>query len=105
MKRLRPVERDSGHHGAGTACPSYEVWAWAGFLVVAALIYVGFAAFNGASKQWTWTELGGVAGYGLIALHPGFVPSWYPPLCLGFDVYVGVVLVVRFRGLAVAARA
>ena len=27
--------------------------------------------------------------------HPGFVPGWYPPLCLGFDVYVRVVLVVR----------
>ena len=105
--------------------PRYEVWAWAGFLVVAALIYVGFAAFNGASAKWTWTELGGVAGYGLIAWmgaarfpqlvgvgwllhvlwdvvlhpggHPGFVPSWYPPLCLGFDVFVGVALVVRFR--------
>ena len=32
--------------------------------------------------------------------HPGFVPSWYPPLCLGFDVHVGVVLVVRFRRVA-----
>ena len=31
--------------------------------------------------------------------HPGFVPSWYPPLCLGFDVVVGGVLVGRFRGL------
>jgi len=105
--------------------PRYEVWAWAGFLVVAALIYVGFAVFNGASAKWTWTELGGVAGYGLVAWtgaarfpqlvgvgwllhvlwdvvlhpggHPGFVPSWYPPLCLGFDVVVGVALVVRFR--------
>ena len=105
--------------------PSYEVWAWAAFLVVAALIYVGFAAFNGASMAWTLTEVGGLAGYGLVAWigaarfpplvgvgwllhvlwdvvlhpggHPGFVPSWYPPLCLGFDVYVGVVLVARFR--------
>ena len=111
--------------------PSYEVWAWAAFLVVAALVYVGFAAFNGASTEWTWTELGGVAGYGLVAWigaarfpplvgvgwllhvlwdvvlhpggHPGFVPSWYPPLCLGFDVYVGVVLVGRFRGTSAAA--
>ena len=45
----------------------YEVWAWAALLVVAALIYVGFAVFNGASAEWTWTELGGLAGYGLVA--------------------------------------
>jgi hypothetical protein len=32
-----------------------------------------------------------------VALHPGFVPSWYPPLCLGFDVAVGGVLIARFR--------
>ncbi len=105
--------------------PRYEVWAWAAFLVVAALIYVGFALFNGAPMRWTLIELSGVAGYGLVAWvgaarvpqlvgvgwllhvlwdvvlhpggHPGFVPSWYPPLCLGFDVYVGVALLARFR--------
>ena len=110
--------------------PRYEVWAWAAYLVGAALIYVGFAVFNGASAEWTWTELGGLAAYGLVAWigaarfaslvgvgwllhvlwdvalhpggHPGFVPSWYPPLCLGFDVYVGVVLVARFRRLGPA---
>ena len=47
--------------------PSYEVWAWAAYLVGAALIYVGFAVFNGASAEWTWTELGGLAGDGLAA--------------------------------------
>lgn len=111
--------------------PSYEAWAWAAFLLVAALIYVGFAVFNGASTAWTLTELGGVLGYGLVAWigaarfpplvgvgwllhvlwdvilhpggHPGFVPSWYPPLCLGFDVYVGVALLARFRVTDAAA--
>ena len=111
--------------------PSYEVWAWAAFWVVEALIYVGFAVFNDASMEWTLTELGGVAGYGLVAWigaarfpplvgvgwllhvlwdvvlhpggHPGFVPSWYPPLCLGFDVFVGVALVARFRVTSAAA--
>ncbi len=24
---------------------------------------------------------------------PGFVPSWYPGVCLGFDAWVGVALV------------
>ena len=47
--------------------PSYEVWAWAAFLGVAALISVGFAVFNGAFREWTWTELGRLAGYGLVA--------------------------------------
>ena len=28
---------------------------------------VVFAVFNGASSEWTWTELGGLAGYGLVA--------------------------------------
>jgi len=105
--------------------PSYEVWAWGSFLMAAALIYVGFAMFNGASMDWMLIELGGLAGYGLVAWigatrfpplvgvgwllhvlwdialhpggHPGFVPSWYPPLCLGFDVSVGIALILRFR--------
>jgi hypothetical protein len=105
--------------------PSYEVLSWAIFLVVAALIYVGFALFNGASAKWTAAELAGVAGYGTIAwvgasrwpplvgvgwlvhvlwdqvLHPGgspgYVPSWYPSLCIGFDVYVGLALISPFR--------
>ena len=105
--------------------PNNEVRIWAIALVIAALIYVGFAAFNGASSDWVMIELGGVAGYGVIAWlgatrwpplvgvgwllhmlwdivlhpggHPGFVPSWYPPLCLGFDVLVGVALLIRFR--------
>jgi hypothetical protein len=105
--------------------PNNEVRVWAIALVVAALIYVGFAAFNGASSDWVLIELGGVVGYGVVAWlgatrwpllvgagwllhmlwdivlhpggHPGFVPSWYPPLCLGFDVLVGVALLFRFR--------
>jgi hypothetical protein len=105
--------------------PKYEVQSWALFLVGAAVIYVGFAVFNGASARWTSVELAGVAAYGLVAwvgasrwpvlvgvgwllhmlwdqvLHPGgspgFVPSWYPALCLGFDVCVGAALIARFR--------
>jgi hypothetical protein len=28
---------------------------------------------------------------------PGYVPTWYPDLCLGFDVFVGIALIYRFR--------
>ena len=95
----------------------FEARAWALFLVVAALIYVGFAWGLGASERWLRVELMGVAAYGALALfgvlrapkwvgfgwllhalwdlvvhpggHPGYVPSWYPATCLGFDVVVG----------------
>lgn len=101
-----------------------EQRAWAIYLVVAALIYIGFSLFGGAEPRWVMIESGGVLLYGglavagalraprLIALgwlahslwdlvihpngHPGFVPSWYPPVCLGFDVVVGVWLLKRF---------
>jgi hypothetical protein len=91
-------------------------------LLSAALIYVGFAAANGASREWVAIELAGLAAFGLVAfaggsrwpvrigigwlahsqgLHPGgspgYVPVWYPPMCLGFDVYVGIALILRFR--------
>jgi len=105
--------------------PDYEVRSWAVFLGSAALIYLGFALFNGASNRWLAIELVGLAVYGLIAwngvvrfsplvglgwllhvlwdhlLHPrgapGYVPEWYPALCVGFDVYVGIALIYRFR--------
>jgi hypothetical protein len=103
----------------------YEVRSWAIFLLSAAIIYVGFALFNGASNRWLAIELVGLAIYGLVAwngvvrfaplvgvgwllhtlwdqlLHPGgapgYVPEWYPALCLGFDLFVGVALIYRFR--------
>ena len=105
--------------------PDYEVKSWALFLLSAAVIYVGFALFNGASSRWLAIELVGLAIYGLVAwngvvrfaplvgvgwllhmawdqgLHPGgapgYVPDWYPALCLGFDVFVGMALIYRFR--------
>jgi metal-dependent hydrolase (beta-lactamase superfamily II) len=105
---------------------NYEGRAWALFLLLAALIYVGFAAFNGADARWTKVEVGGLVGFGLVAaigwhwavlvgvgwlahaswdvfVHPGglpgYVPFWYPPLCLGFDVFVGSFLITRFTAL------
>ena len=92
--------------------PNYEAQVWALCLAGAALVYVGFALFNGAPGRWIGIELAGLAAYGLIAviaankwplligpgwlahgfwdqlLHaggqPAFVPEWYVPLCLGF---------------------
>lgn len=81
-------------------------------LVVAAIIYVGFALVGGAS-DWIETEIGGALVFSAVvvlgvrrfpsllaagwALHVGwdvflhidtgadFVPGWYPQLCVGFD--------------------
>ncbi len=108
-----------------TSYPQYEAQVWALFLVVVALIYVGFAFFNGAAPEWIGIEFAGLAAYSLIAFigaqkwpllvgpgwlahalwdqmlhaggHPGFVPAWYVPLCLGFDVVVGVTLMATLR--------
>jgi hypothetical protein len=96
-------------------------------LVVAALIYVGFAVVGKASAFWILLELGGVFFYsGLawlgykksswwlaigwtfhvlwdVALHQfasgsGFTPAWYPPVCIGFDLVVAfAVLVITVR--------
>ena len=93
-------------------------------LVVAALIYVGFALFND-SVTWVLIELAGVAicvvfawlglkrsGWALAlgwALHPlwdaglhhstEFVPHWYVAACIGFDLLVaGYVAFREFNG-------
>jgi len=34
---------------------------------------------------------------------PGYVPTWYPPLCIGFDAYIGAALILRLRGRGRAA--
>jgi hypothetical protein len=86
-------------------------------LVIAAIIYVGFALIGGADPRWTALELAGLVPYTLLAwlgwrcsawwlaagwlAHvawdvgghlvggtPAFVPAWYPAVCLGFDIYV-----------------
>ena len=84
-------------------------------LVLVGLISVGFAAAAGAS-DWISTEIGGALVFGALAvgggrryppllalgwalhvgwdvlLHVGpgteFVPPWYVPLCVGFDLVV-----------------
>mmetsp|Transcript_6066 Transcript_6066/g.18286 ORF Transcript_6066/g.18286 Transcript_6066/m.18286 type:complete len:139 (-) Transcript_6066:121-537(-) len=105
-----------GRHGDCPAARHAERQLWAVYLVVAALVYVGFAALREAS--WLPVEVGGVAAYGLAALlgarrqprllvlgwslHPvwdivihanaPFVPDWYRWACLSFDLVAAVWL-------------
>jgi hypothetical protein len=95
---------------------------YAAGLIVAALVYVGFAAAGHAPAAWLGYELLGVAVFGAVAwagtrdarvlaagwaLHtvwdlvphlgrrPGatYTPQWYPWLCVSFDLLVaGAVL-------------
>ncbi len=101
--------------------------AVAGGLLVAALIYVGFAVVGGAGSAWIGIEVAGVFFYGVFAwlglkyspywlaagwalhiiwdvwlhqTHAGhlYTPDWYPPLCLGFDLAVAAILVAIMAG-------
>jgi len=93
-------------------------------LVVAALIYVGFAGVWGTRGDLL-AELPGVLIFGIVAalgrwhspwwlavgwaahvgwdvvLHPldtaGHAPAWYPPVCIGFDLLVAAYLASRIR--------
>ena len=93
-------------------------------LIVAALIYQGFA-LNAADARWLGYEAAGVLAYGALALlglryspwliaagwalhvlwdvllHSAeatpFVPAWYPGICIGFDLAVAVYLAYRLR--------
>jgi hypothetical protein len=100
-----------------------EVRVYAVGLVVAAIVYLGFA-LNGSGLGWLFVELLGVAIFAVSAslgvkvspfflglgwaLHAawdgwmhaiagaGFVPNWYPPVCLGFDlVLAGYIFAIR----------
>ncbi|MBD2569088.1 DUF6010 family protein [Anabaena lutea] len=86
-------------------------------LVVAAIIYIGFAIGGGANQLWIVIEVAGVGVYGLLAVlglrysnwwlmlgwmaHPlwdiglhlvnqgaVFTPAWYPIACISFDLLV-----------------
>ena len=89
---------------------------WENGLIIAAIIYVVFAIIG---RNWTWLpyEIMGVGIYGVAVLlsrkfspvwlgigwvlhvlwdlllhpngHSGYVPDWYPGVCLGFDLMIG----------------
>ena len=101
----------------------------AGSLIIAALIYIGFATFGvfigEAAASWILVEIGGFFLYSVFAylgvkisewflaigwathvlwdvvLHfgeatAGFVPAFYPPVCIGFDLAIAAYIVYRF---------
>jgi hypothetical protein len=99
--------------------PEQQGQVWANSLIIAALIYVGFALFGGRMDALGLEILGVIlftipallgmrysayftaVGWLLhpiwdVALHSvettPFVYWWYPLICLGFDVLVGVYL-------------
>jgi len=107
--------------------PEGELRLYAIGLLVAALIYVGFAVLGGASQRWLALELLGVLGFGAVAwaglrgrsalllaagwaahtlwdvlLHldgqaAAYTPDCYPWLCLGFDLVIAGALLGRRR--------
>ncbi|HET7209797.1 MAG TPA: hypothetical protein VFI95_24710 [Terriglobales bacterium] len=99
------------------------VLLWAAGLIIAALIYVAFL-FRHANLRWAFIECAGLVLFSLVSvaavrrapwllaagwlahsgwdvvLHsqpPSFVPVWYPPACAGFDLVVGVCVLVYLR--------
>ena len=101
-----------------------QFWAWV--LVVASAIYVGFALLGDAPTRTLLVEVGGLALFVALAilgvryspwvlagawfahiawdtlLHShstAFVPQWYPPTCIGFDLVVGVYIVATYSQL------
>ena len=107
--------------------PAGQCRLWSNGLVVAALVYVAFALWGHADGPWLGIEAAGVVIYGGVAwwgrrrapwlalgwalhvlwdvlLHGGglghgadFVPAWYPPVCLGFDLAVAGYLATLSR--------
>jgi hypothetical protein len=95
-------------------------------LVVAALVYVGFAARGGVALSWLALESGGLVLFSSVALlglrismwflmlgwaahalwdvllhkvlNVGFVPEWYPVMCLGFDLFLAGYIGMCVRG-------
>jgi hypothetical protein len=104
--------------------PERELRLYAVALVIAALIYLAFAARGTASLAWLALETGGLLVFTLAALaglkfsawilaaawaaHAGwdlllhgladaaFVPGWYPPVCAGFDLLLAGYILARF---------
>ncbi len=103
--------------------PRRELRLYAVGLFVAASIYVGFVARD-VSLSWLTIELAGLVVFTLVALaglkfsplilaagwaahvawdvllhglfETTFVPGWYPPVCVGFDLLLAGYIAVRF---------
>ena len=103
--------------------PKIMIKVWQQGLVIAAFIYVVFALYR-QNYEWLKVEFLGLVLYGTLAWlgtkksvlflgigwslhifwdlllhqggHPGYVPSWYPGVCLGFDLIVGGYLIWHF---------
>jgi len=97
-----------------------EMFMYALGLVIAAIIYVGFALVGAADSRWLAIEVAGLLPYAgfawlgirspwwlavgwlahgawdtglhLVAGTPAFVPGWYPVVCMGFDFLVAGVI-------------
>lgn len=94
---------------------------WALLLIIAALFYIGFAALRGATPGWVLIESAGLLIYGAVAAqgirgwpgwvgigwlghmlwdmiprlgHTDHVPGWYGPMCMGYDLVVGLSLLM-----------
>jgi hypothetical protein len=104
--------------------PGRELRLYGAGLILAALIYVGFAA-RGATFRWLAVEIAGAAAFTLLALlglrisalilalawgaHAGwdlllhkladaaFVPEWYPLACLSFDLLLAAYIAARAK--------
>lgn len=102
-----------------------EMIVYAAALVIAALIYVGFAVVGGATVSWLVIESGSLVLFSLVALfglrrsawvlmigwaahavwdvllhkvlEVGFVPEWYPVVCIGFDLFLAGYIAMRKR--------
>ena len=99
---------------------------YAAGLILAALVYVAFAAAGGASTMWLAFEVCALLLYAvlawvglrrsIIALAIGwaahvawdlvvhvrgagaqYTPDWYPWVCAGFDLVVAIAIIARYR--------
>lgn len=105
---------------------------WALLLVSAALIYIGFAAVAQAAVGWLLLECLGLVAYGGVAAwgvrawpgwiglgwlahmlwdaipragHSDYAPTWYGPACMGYDLVVGLALLLPLLRQAVKKKA
>jgi hypothetical protein len=110
--------------GVRAAFPAAERVTWALGLLAAALVYVVLALLDDRSSELAVEAtgaliFGGLAALGVLrsagflaagwavhavwdvaiplAIDTAFVPEWYPPVCIGFDVAVGAYWLARVR--------